>query len=105
MVTVIVESADRDLINEIWSLKTDGVDLEQLMAKAGDWPAQITAYIELASASLIFIAALLDIIKRKQGGNKGRTKTIIKTNEHIDEIRGVAARYERITHIEIHEEN
>jgi hypothetical protein len=103
MITVTVESTDKELIRDIWSLKSEGIELEEIMLKTEGWPGEITAYIELASASLVFIPALLGLVVKHK--KPSTTKTIIKTSEVVEEIKGVTSRYEKITHVEIHEEH
>lgn len=105
MITVTVESTNKELIEDIWSLKTNDVELEERMLKAGEWPSEITAYVELASASLVFIAALLDMIKKHEDKKPSSTKTIIQSSEIIENIHGITSKYKKITHIEIHEEH
>ena len=102
MITVTVTSSDKELISDIWSLKTNDVVLEESMLKSEGWPGEITAYIELAAASLTFIAALLDMIKKHKDKKPSTTKTIIHSSEVIEDIHGIATRYEKIINIEIH---
>ena len=107
MITVTVESTDKELISDIWSLKSDGIELEQPMLKSDGMARldEITAYINLASAGLLFITALLGMIKRHNDAKPSKTKTVIKTMEVVEDIKGIASRYEKITQIEIHEEH
>ena len=102
---IIVVSDDRELINEIWSLQTDGIIFEEQLAKGGDWSSEITAYIELGTSIITFAAVLFGYLKSRNNRNPVNTKTIIYTRKNNVDLLKMTAIYEESIHIEVREED
>lgn len=100
-----IVSDDKELINEIWSLQTDGITFEGLLAKGGDWPSEITAYIELGASIIAFAAVLFEHVKSRKKHNPRNTKVIIYTCKNNVDLVKLTSIYEETIHIEIHEED
>jgi len=63
-----LSTSEKSIIDDVWSIKSDGVELEQAFYKS-ELPIQIhdiTAYIEDATVLLTFIAALINLVKSKK---------------------------------------
>lgn len=104
MTTFIVLTDDYELGNEIWTLQTDGVTIEEPLIKAEGFLKEITVYVGLAAVLIPFAKALFEMIKSKQKGAQKNTKTIVHTKESHVELKGLIAIYKESIYIEEVEE-
>jgi uncharacterized membrane protein YwzB len=105
MSTIIVESFERELVWDIWSLQSDQVELEETLAKTEGIPAQIIATIQLTSAVISFIVAVAGLIKKRHSTKARNTKIIVHTRKGELDFKQLTARFEESVRIEIHEDD
>ena len=105
MTILYVETYDKDIDHGIWGLKTPDIRIEQSLRKELGSPSQITVYLELGTAALNFVAAVLMLIAAREKGKPRTTKTIVRLRKSEVDLKALVARYEESIQVEVQEED
>lgn len=104
MAVLYVETYDKEIDHGIWELKTPDIRIEQPLRKALGFPSEITVYLQLGTAALNFVAAVLMLIAAKEKGKPSKTKTLLRIRKSEVDLRALVVRHEESIHIEVQEE-
>lgn len=105
MTKFIIKTYDQELANEIWTLQAEGVRIEQSMAKAEGFLAEVIVYVSLAASLFTFARALFELIKSKQKTSQKETITIVHTQKGQADLEKLIISYEKSIHIEVKKED
>lgn len=110
-VVITVESDDRDLLNALWDLQGEGVEVQERLQRGVGDPG-IVYLIHHAVPELrggvavlggIYLKRTLDFIRSLNGNDKKHSKTRIRSREFHVELRGFVLNYKDAMDVEVEE--
>lgn len=100
---ITVESNNRALLHELWTLQGNGVIITEQIQKAGHDPGLVwivltgTASAVLAgtASAVRIVKDVLEIVRSQTNGDKKKAKTQIRTRKDVVEIAKLLLKYEK----------